>query len=275
MKTKKQFRRWRQRQRKLLADLERLGRQCRKDGTVEQVHLLRVTLRRLRLSVRVGKALLDETAVTTFRTWARRISKQTSHVRDLDVALEWIAQQAGGEAAAARCAQRRNRLWQVAQRRLPALPAKLLPSLAGADGGVREARRLARRFRRLEGRYEAELREATPRFFALSPEAQHEFRRTLRWWRYLRELELPTREQEEDRLLQCLVRAQEATGDRQNLALAEAALKAVRSGAPVAELLHSLRSGRQAQRARIRKALTALARLRKWDRLGRRAAEPG
>jgi len=122
------------------------------------------------------------------------------------------------------------------------------------------ADRLARRLRTRERRDEADARAALPRFFALTPLDQHEFRRSLRRWRYLRELSLSRRRQSEDPLLHTLIEAQEATGERQDLMLALVALDRHCRRVSATELKDRLEREQLRQTAKIRKSLAALAR---------------
>jgi CHAD domain-containing protein len=267
MKPKKLFRQWQRRRQELQTALRTVVRQCRRHGDAEQVHELRVTLRRLRLFVRAGRPLLDERAVAHFRTWAHGVSRLSSPVRDLDVAIEWLVNEPRAATATRLCQRARDRLWLKVRPRLPPLPQGLLAAVGRITQAESEAtaRRLAKRVNKLERRYEAAARTALPRFFSLANEDQHEFRRTLRWWRYLRELSLPPRCCPRDRLLGSLVAAQETTGDRQNLALAMTAVRRhCQEGAATAKLRHRLQHEQVEQTAKIEKSLAALARLRKW-----------
>ncbi|MBM3878603.1 MAG: CHAD domain-containing protein [Verrucomicrobia bacterium] len=224
MKAERLFARWQRRRQRLLQATDLLIRQCQADGTPDHVHNLRVTLRRLRLLTRLGRPLLDRRATAAFRIWARRVSKATSPVRDLDVACEWFAVRPAAARLLDRGLARRASLWQRARNRVRSLPARTRAALERVEHGRRRSARLARRLSRLESRLSGHTQRFRPRFFRLAEEEQHEFRRRLRQWRYLRELALPRQEHETDRLLRRLVRAQEATGEAQNLRLAEAVL---------------------------------------------------
>lgn len=265
MKPKKLFRQWQRRRQRLQASLRTLVRQCRRQGDVEQVHELRVTLRRLRLFVRVGRPLLDQRAIADFRAWAHRVSKLTSPVRDLDVAIEWLRNEQNAATAVGSCQRPRDRQWLNARRRLPLPPGDLLTALGRITEADAAPSRLVKRVRKLERRYAQAVRATLPRFFKLAAEEQHEFRRTLRWWRYLRELRLAPGQQARDKLLRALIAAQETTGDRQNLALAVTALRRQTKATHATELLRQLRREQVEQTAKIGKSLTALARLRGWS----------
>ncbi len=223
-----------------------------------------MTLRRLRLFVRVGRPLLDPRVAASFRAWAHEISKLTSPVRDLDVAIEWLRKERNSSAASAACQRVRDRLWLKCRRRLRPPPPGLLTALAKVAEADTAPARLARRARKLERRYEAAARDALPRFSGLSAMDQHEFRRTLRWWRYLRELGLRRKCQARDTLLAALIAAQETTGDRQNLALTMTALRRHWTGPQSAPLGRQLRREQAEQMAKIKTSLEALARRRGW-----------
>ncbi len=266
MKPKRIFRRWQQRRQRLQAALRGLVKQCRRSGNAEQVHELRVNLRRLRLFVRVGRSLLDPRAVAQFRQWAHGVSKLTSPVRDLDVAIEWLRNQPNAFVLAKICRRSRDRQWRKARCRLRPPPESVLSELGKVLGGPEAPARLAKRVRKLERRHGAVVRAVLPGFFGLSANDRHEFRRTLRWWRYLRELGLARGEHSRDKLLRALVAAQEATGDQQNLALARAALVRHGKGVSGTELRRQLRLEEAQQADRIREALAALARRRGWTK---------
>jgi CHAD domain-containing protein len=263
-------RRWRRRRERLLAGLHQLLEDCRQAGTVAQVHLLRVTLRRLGVLVRLGAPLFTAGVRAGFRTWARRVADATSAVRDMDVALEWLAQSpTTGEAAGSLLAKRAKRI-RAARSALKPLPAAVLAGIVGVRGGGRDAERLARRFAKLESRYEEHVRCRIGRFFRLDPEARHEFRRTLRWWRYLREIELPRRRQTSDRLLKRLLAVQEAIGDQQNRVVTRNALTTVPALPNAVALRRALDREEMALQKEIAAALAALARERDWPRPARK-----
>lgn len=266
MKPKKLFRQWQRRRQHLQTGLERSVRQCRRKGEAEQVHALRVTLRRLRLFVRVGRPWLDEPAVARFRVWAHGVSKFTSPVRDLDVAIEWLRTERNTTTVVASLERKRDQLWRRSRGRLQPPPRSLLTALGRVTEADGIPSRFAKRARKLASRYEAAARAAWPRFFRLAAEDQHEFRRTLRWWRYLRELSLPSRRHRRDTLLAALVAAQETTGDSQNLALALSALRRQGTGALVAQLRRQLQGELAGQPAKIKQSLATLAELRSWGR---------
>ncbi len=247
MKPERLVRRWERRQADLLADLRVQLRAARSKGEAEAVHQLRVALRRLRLSMRLAKPALVEERTGRFRAWAARISRATSRVRDLDIAVDWLRGCNASLAVVQDCETRRNRLWRRNRRLVTPPPRGLLPALARLPGGRRTEAGLARRLRKLESSYAEALRRQVPRFFQLSEEARHEFRRTVRWWRYLRELVLPRKRLKKDALWQGLLAAQEALGNTQNLALVQADLEELPPSTELTELKSMLARQREAQ----------------------------
>ena len=93
-------------------------------------------------------------------------------------------------------------------------------------------------------------RKDARRFFDLTLEAQHDFRRGIRRWRYLRELEVPAQRLEGDALFNRLLSLQGVLGDRQNLHLVELTLHRLEPTPEVRRLAAQER--RAATRLRIR-----------------------
>ncbi|HNQ90597.1 MAG TPA: CHAD domain-containing protein [Verrucomicrobiota bacterium] len=263
MNAEARFQRWHRRKRRLLSQLPDLVRQARRTGAAEQVHLLRVSLRRLRLMVRLGRPLLPAEAVAAFRHWARGISKATSRVRDLDVALEWLQLQPDAAELIPRIQLHRERVWRRVRPRWCLLSVRWRRALERQPKTKGHSGRLARRIGKLERRYERAVRAGATRFFAMAPLAQHEFRRTLRWWRYVRECVLSRSRASRDGLIKKLLAAQEATGDRQNLMLAADAVRLcarwVRLRPTATRLSGSVDRAQKIQARRIRGALAVLA----------------
>src|SRR5207249_11062581 len=112
-----------------------------------------VTLRRLRLMVRLGAPLLDETAVEDYRRWSRVISNATSRLRDYDVTLEWLKDRNGAEEIVELPQVRRDRLWRIQSSRLTPPTSKVRSRLsrikAGRKAGAQLRRRLDRKSTRL------------------------------------------------------------------------------------------------------------------------------
>lgn len=224
MKPAKLFRRWRNQQIRLLANLVDLVPRARKRGSREDIHELRVTTRRLRLLTRLGAAWYGEALSHSYRDWARTIAGATDPIRDADVALEWIEQQPGSARVVRAVERLRSRTWRRRRTRMDPPPALLVDALATWRGGAKRGTRLLRRCDRFQQRLRDVVLRTAPGLFRLPPEEQHNFRRLVRRWRYLRELELPDRRHRKDARLKQLLRLQETLGDRQNLLLADGVL---------------------------------------------------
>jgi CHAD domain-containing protein len=227
VKPAKLFERWRDQQARLLKQLVRLIRRTRDQGSDEDVHELRVVSRRIRLLTRLGAAWYGKELSRAYRDWSRGLALSTDRLRDLDVALEWLGKKAAAEATVRALRGRRRRIWRMRRRHLHPLPAGLRRALSDTRRTAKREQRLARRCAKLTSRLETRLRADAPRFFKLRIEAQHDFRRLVRRWRYTRELELPDRSHRRDTRLAWLLRLQEALGERQNLLLADAAMAAL------------------------------------------------
>lgn len=258
MKPERLMRRWRRRHRQLVGTLPLLLRRARKRGEGEDVHQLRVVLRRLRLSVRLGKGEFGEESVARLRAWAATVSHATSPVRDLDIAIEWLRAAKASPALVQECEQVRDRVWRRRQPELRPLPRGLLVPLASPGRSAKAESRIRRRQRRLEARYREQLRRELPVFFRLSESERHEFRRVVRWWRYLRELALPKRKLSKDPRLRALFEVQEALGGIQNLALVDEALRKLTPSEELGELKRLLSRQQQIQVARARQSLSSL-----------------
>ena len=264
MKPDRFFQRWQRRRDRLLTESHARWRVVARRGDAEEIHALRVVLRRLRLMVRIGRPLFAPDTVNKFQVWARGLARATCEIRDLDVALEWLAGRSEADPAlTARIKARRERVWAKLGRNWRPLPARVSAALLHPQGGKKAAACLVRRFNRIERRLKTGIRSTRPRFFKLSPDEQHAFRRYLRWWRYLRELGLPRRKQAGDRLLTRMIALQEATGSQQNRLVTVAALKRerTRSAVVMQKILEQEAAG---QRQVIRSALRALAASRGW-----------
>ena len=215
-------------------------------------------MRRLRLSVRLGKGAFAEEEVARLRAWGAKISQATSPVRDLDIAIEWLRAGKAGPGLVQECEQRRSRVWRRRRRLLRAVPVHLTTRLGRPRAGGKSEALILRRQRRLETRYREHMRRDLPAFFRLGEQDRHEFRRVVRWWRYLREVALPKRKLPKDGLLAALLNLQEALGDIQNLALVDGALRQLTPSAELGELRRLLTRQQQAQSGKARQAMAAL-----------------
>jgi CHAD domain-containing protein len=257
----KLFRHWRRQYRHLFERQERLLELSRECGAPEHIHDLRVTLRRLRLMVRVSTPLLDRSAAQSYRRWSRQISNTTSRLRDFDVTLEWLASQNTNPALRKALASRRRRLWLARRHRFLPPPPKTFAGLQKLTTGKRAQQRLAQRYPARFARLHARVVTEIPHFFEFTERERHAFRRTIRLLRYLRELALTDREREQDSLLKALARPQAAMGEYQNIVLARQIIGTVRTPAPVSGLDHALAAAQSRWQAEITRSLRHLARI--------------
>ena len=259
MKTQTFFCRWRRRYLKLLHKQWMVLRQSRREGAPGQVHELRVTLRRLRLLIRLGEPLINKAVAGEYRRWSRVISTATSRLRDCDVTLEWLKGQSGAEEIVEDLQVRRDRLWRIQKPRLTAPTAKIRSRLSHIEAPRKNAARLRKRFLKRFDRLQSETFESIPNFFELSLEDRHAFRRSLRRLRYLRELALSRKKQASDALLKGLIRPQVAMGEFQNLVVAEEIIGHLKETPTSARLVGILRKQRTSWQSEIRRGLRALA----------------
>ncbi|MGC8990515.1 MAG: CHAD domain-containing protein [Verrucomicrobiia bacterium] len=256
---KKLFRRWRRRKNKLLANLPALLERCRATGRAELVHELRVALRRLRFYLRLGRPLLGSEDVTRFLRWARRISRASGPVRDLDVALEWLQGRFHAEEVSERILEKRARAWQRFAGVLKMPGKTLLDRLQKNKKSAKVRDKLAKRYKKTELRIRSDVCGDATAFFKFNEEQQHRVRRLLRRWRYQREIGLRRRNAGKDKLLSILIELQEATGARQNQMLVEDALKCFRSLPYTNDLCRALSAEQALATDRIRAAFRALS----------------
>lgn len=258
MKPERLARRWKRRHAQLVTALKEQHRRTRARGEAEAVHTLRVTLRRLRLSLRLARPMREDAGRGCWRDWARGISRATSPVRDLDIAGEWLAASRAHPALLEEWQRLRQRAWQRCRRRLVSPPRGAWARLHAAAVSKETARRLARRAARLEERYREALRAGAPRFFHLGEEDRHEFRRTVRWWRYLRELVRGRNKLKRDVVHQRLLAVQETLGELQNLTVVRETLERLTPSPDRDELLALLTRQQEAQWGRTRHQLRGL-----------------
>ena len=258
MKAARLFTRWQKRRRALDRELPCLVTRVRRRGRTEDIHQVRVTARKLRLFNRIAPGSPARKAARGFRDWSRGVATATDAVRDLDVTLEWLAEQTDAETVVRAVTARRAACLRSVRQELRPFPPQLSLAVDRPDAKGRPARRLRRRLRRLRDRLIQRAREDADRFFDLAPEDQHDFRRGIRRWRYLRELEVPARRLESDRLFQRLLSLQGVLGDRQNLHLVELTLHRLDSTPDVRRLAMQARRAGGRLRSRLRKELAWL-----------------
>jgi CHAD domain-containing protein len=260
MNREKLFKLWRRQYQRLMQRQRLLIREAHTQGLPEQIHDLRVTLRRLRLMVRVSTPLLDRAAAERYRSWSRKITNASSHLRDFDVTIEWLASQRADSTLTRNLKARRQRLWKMTRNRFVPPPPKVQSGVerleSGKPGRQRLSRRYPKRFARLHARVVAEI----PRFFDLDEAERHAFRRTIRLLRYLREFALTRRQQERDPLLKSLIHPQAAMGEYQNILVARQIIGALKSPVPPPALLRALIQEQARWRREIKASLAILTR---------------
>jgi len=256
---KKLFRRWQKRKNRLLDNLPVLLERCRATGRAELVHELRVALRRLRFYLRLGRPLLGSEDATQFLGWARRISRASGPVRDLDVALEWLQGRCHAEEVSERILEKRAKAWRPFAALLKVPGETLLDRLQKNEKGAKARDKLTKRYKKIESRIRRNVCGDARAFFKFNEEQQHQVRRMLRRWRYQREIGLQRGNTEKDKLLSVLIELQEATGARQNLILVENALKCFRNLPYMNDLCRALAAEQALATDRIRAAFQALA----------------
>lgn len=196
--------------------MEKLRSKCRREGRAGDIHDLRVVLRRLRLFASIGTPCLGKRTVRDFRLWSRRLSDAIGPVRDLDVTLDWLESPSGMDERQHELAARRSGMWARSRSRLVPIPRKLAKALHQTGRGTRDAESLLRQFRRIQSGLSLELRSALSSALSSGPQRQHDFRRSLRRLRFLREAALSRDESSKDPWLVLLVELHEALGHRQN-----------------------------------------------------------
>jgi CHAD domain-containing protein len=268
MKPRELFCRWRRRTTKLLEAREELLRLCSAASEPDHVHQLRVTLRRLRLVLRLGAPCFGKTAIVEFHDWSREVSDALGRVRDLDVTLEWLRRQPESAALASALESRRHRWWRSRRSRLPLPPDDLRAQLNRWKAKRRAPARLVKLYSKYFRLHREEIVRVAPQLLDLAPPQRHAFRRTLRRLRYLRELALSRRQQRSDQLLKHLVRLQEALGDHQNCGVAQAILDRMKSAPSLRRLRRALAGERRQSETRIQHELQSLVRVRGWKTQG-------
>jgi len=261
MNRDKLFEHWHRQYRRLLKRQQVLLRQSRTQGLPEQIHELRVILRRLRLMVRVSAPLLDRSAAQRYRRWSRRLTNATSHLRDFDVTLEWLASQKTNPRFTQTLEDRRRRLWKMARRRFLPPPPEVQSAVRRLETSKRGRQKLSRRYPERFARLHARVITQIPRFFAFNEADRHAFRRTIRLLRYLREFALTGRQREQDPLLEALSRPQAAMGEYQNVLLARQIIDTIESPAPPPALRRALVRSQARWQREIKSSLSDLTRI--------------
>jgi CHAD domain-containing protein len=187
-------------------------------GQAEAVHDLRVTLRRTRLLALVGKPLLGKAKADAFREWALKLANSLGSVRDCDVIMAWLQDHAPDRRRERLFQSQRARIWRQIRPALAALSRSGGKYFGKWDCHPGKSRKLQKRFLKQGSEIQAGLRSDAGRFLQMNAAGRHQFRRSLRRLRYLRELALSQRRQKTDRTLRQLIACQEILGDIQDCA---------------------------------------------------------
>ena len=216
MRKTKFYRRWNRRFFTGLAGTHKSVLECLRTSDPLVVHDLRVGLRRARLLALVGRPMLGKTRVAQFRQWAMKLATALSGVRDYDVMLDWLKAHSPGAQQDQLLREKRARTWRLARPKLMALSRREWKEIRIRGSSPLRAGGLRDNFRKECSKTGAALARDAARFHKLDAAGLHEFRRTLRRQRYLRELALGRREQKVDRELKRLIAFQEALGEMRN-----------------------------------------------------------
>ena len=254
-------RRWQRQYHRLLKRQDVLLRKSCNQGLPGHIHELRVTLRRLRLMVRVSGPLIDREAAQRYRSWSRQITNATSPLRDSDVTLEWLDTQNADSLLMDTLEARRQHLWKKSRRRFLPPPPEVRSALRRLESSKRGRQRLSRRYPSRFARLHARVVAQIPHFFELDDAGRHAFRRTLRLLRYLRELALTSRQRDRDQLLAALARPQTAMGEFQNVVLANQIIGTLNSAVPPQKLRQALIQEQARWQRQIKSSLRQLARI--------------
>ncbi len=261
MDASKFFQRWRRRLAKLESILPGLVHSARSGGEPEQIHQLRVVLRRMRLLVRLGEPVLGRRAALAFHDWSRDISDRVSRLRDYDVTLEWLEPQADARATWEHLSVRRARLWKLQRSRLTLPKLQLRSRIVPSPANHQQQSRMHKAYLKCLEKAVRQAQKSAPQFGTLSPPQQHEFRRRIRRWRYGRELGLAQRKIARDSALKKLIRLQDAVGNYQNRLVAASVLSH-RDGAQHGTNFQALLAAEQpASKHRIQRPLQAVIHL--------------
>ena len=259
MSLRKLYDRWRRRYSRCLQRQEILRRRARQTGGPEDVHDLRVVLRRLRLFVRLASPFIGQHSAIEYATWSRGLSQATSAVRDHDVALEWLQVHPAGAELTRELRTSRARLWRACRPALRPLSRRLRHRLSDFRTSGKTRRRFSQRYARRFERLSTRVRPRIAIYGRLKLEDRHAFRRSLRQMRYMRELAVAGAKQEPDPLLSLLLRVQAAMGELQNLQLVAALAGTQLDGLETVAVKRLLARDTRRWKREIREGLQALA----------------
>lgn len=224
MKPKKLYRHWAKSLQHLQAALDREWPRCRKHGGVESIHRLRVLLRRARIYVRQGRAVLGRYDVRVFCDRAKTVSNAVGLVRDCDMALQWLRKAGAKPAEIDAIRKKRLRLWRAGRNKFKE-PLAIPQPHNVKDASEKIARKVYSRLLETAKKAWQEVHACPTPIINLKNLQWHELRRDLRRLRYLRELVLTPKQQRQDRLLRLLIHLQNLLGTAQNCQVTSTLLK--------------------------------------------------
>ena len=182
------YRRWKRQYLRGLKAVRKQLADCRKTGSAEAVHELRVAIRRTRLLASIGRTAIGRQRTLEFRTWAQKLADVLSPVRDYDVMIEWAGQACQDTRFIGELREDRKEAWQEARKELKASPPEKWTKLRSLKASGSQRRKLASRYREVASATREVIDMDAACFERLDSTARHDFRRAVRRMRYLAEL---------------------------------------------------------------------------------------
>lgn len=220
MNTKRLYRRWKRKYLKGLKGIARNLKVCRRTGSPEAVHELRVDIRRTRLLALIGRAIIGRKRALAFRAWAQGIADSLSPVRDYDVMIEWVSPIYKRPEVIRSLRASRGRAWANARHSLERMPKDKWSELTDLEVTREKRRQLAARYKKVCTATRQLIEVDARAFNHLDPNGRHNFRRALRRMRYLQDLTPKVRAEQED-----LGKLQTMLGELQNAEAMKGLLK--------------------------------------------------
>ena len=188
MDKKRFYRRWKRQYARGLKAVRDNLELCRKTGSAEAVHELRVAIRRTRLLALMGRPVIGRHRVLEFRAWTQRLADALSPVRDYDVMIEWVKQASQNGEFVHGLEEDRKGAWRKARKTLQRVPPENWPELGRLKPSDRKRRKLAARYKELASATRELIDTDVACFNRLDSTARHDFRRAVRRLKYLVEL---------------------------------------------------------------------------------------
>ncbi len=262
MKSGKFFRRWRRQLSSLLDEISHRTVQCQKSGNVEDIHELRVALRRARVFSRLGIVVTGKRPVKQLTHWSQSLTAGLGNVRDLDITLAWLEDHPQATALIEACQRLRREAWQCVTENFTHLPQPLVNAFAKSFSNESAQKQLQKKYLTTINQLEALIHDQSRHLNRLSPEEQHQFRRTVRRYRYLMELGLPKRKQKENALIKRLIEFQKILGEMQDCVVVERVLPHLPALPPRGKLLKLVRTERKQWLLKSRRTIRGITKLK-------------